>query len=876
MRKILLLGVSSLLAVSAYSQAIPSYLLENDAAHRYLTEVSYKSDDYTYTKITDYCDPKPYQWYKYGGYRKDQPNPVPLTWSAGKDVVRQRIEVSEDEGFSSFETYNVNKDASSFDLYNLIPGRTYYYRVIALKQDNNEATLGQGAFRTTGTLRMLKIDNVFNVRDMGGWTGLGGKPIKYGKLIRGSRLNNNGSSVKIITQDGIEELRRAGIKAELDLRDQQDAAYASSSFLGSDIPIVNINSAYRSRIATFADAPQSIMGIQKIINWFRQDMPVYFHCSVGADRTGTVAYLIGALCGMSEDALCKEFELTSFSADSIVTSGRQEDLRRRRTYDGRFDDNDNPASYRFADMVDKIKSFPGSTLQRKVYWHLSTGVQGTKISADDLAFLVKYLTDYNLLSNVECDVEALELERGETHQINVKLIPEDAEVEEIIYKTSSPQIATVSEDGLVTAVSGGSAVITVSADGINKVIPIKVPITPESVANMSLENEIVNRFVNEVHYDAQDYSVSLIEKYDTVKASYLRDMPKAARVEWNVDPEVVKQSLIVSEDENFDKVVLETETNVKYGYWNIRNLMPQRLYYFKLLSTYSDNSTIEALSSAFMTTGTVNMVKADGTFNVRDMGGWTGLDGYKVRYGKLIRGARLKNNSDLQGKVIITQEGIDNIRSMGVSAELDLRSDEETDNARSALGARVVKFQRIADANTCLGANITEGDAYIKALNTIIGWLKDGRSVYVSSTLGADRVGALAFLVNGLLGVDEDGLSKDYEISSFSEDNLTDVIRKRTDSQFVAMVNAIKALEGENLQKKIYGYFKNGVNGTSVNAEDLDWFINFMLQREDDPYTKVVIPHKNAQDGRIFNILGQEVINPGKGLYIKDGKKYME
>ena len=47
MRKILLLGVSSLLAVSAYSQAIPSYLLENDAAHRYLTEVSYKSDDYT-------------------------------------------------------------------------------------------------------------------------------------------------------------------------------------------------------------------------------------------------------------------------------------------------------------------------------------------------------------------------------------------------------------------------------------------------------------------------------------------------------------------------------------------------------------------------------------------------------------------------------------------------------------------------------------------------------------------------------------------------------------------------------------------------------------------------------------------------------------
>ena len=72
----------------------------------------------------------------------------------------------------------------------------------------------------------------------------------------------------------------------------------------------------------------------------KEDKPVYFHCSVGADRTGSIAFLIGALCGMSEDQLAKEFELTSFSADYVITNGKAEDLRRRRTYEGRYDNNE--------------------------------------------------------------------------------------------------------------------------------------------------------------------------------------------------------------------------------------------------------------------------------------------------------------------------------------------------------------------------------------------------------------------------------------------------------------------------------------------------------------------------------------------------------
>ncbi len=486
MRKIYTLFVLGLFCLQTVAQ-IPEYCLENDAAHRYLTEVQYDPNDYTYTKITDYCDPVPYQYYKYDGYRKDQPLPVTLTIDNPLDTV-STLFVSEFEDFYGAWEFTLEKGVTSYDVYNLIPGKTYNWKVQYATPLGETVTAKSGRFKTTGTLRMLKIDKVFNVRDMGGWIGLGGHTIKYGKLIRGSRLNNNGSSTKIITADGINELRKIGIKAELDLRNNSDAAGATYSFLGSDIPIKNIENAYGSRISTFSDKPQSIQGIKQVIAWLKQDKPIYFHCSVGADRTGTVAYLIGALCGMSEDELCKEFELTSFSADSIKTSGRMEDLRRRRTYDGRFDPNDNPASYKFADMVDKIKSFPGDNLQRKVYYHLSTGAMYTggtlseKVPEDDLIWLINYLVDYVIVKTISTDGgTTISLEPGQTHNLNAKVVPDTATVKTITYKSLDEKVATVSDAGVITAVRGGTTKIQLQADDYVKTITVSVPLVESDV-----------------------------------------------------------------------------------------------------------------------------------------------------------------------------------------------------------------------------------------------------------------------------------------------------------------------------------------------------------------------------------------------------------
>ena len=499
MRKILLLSVVGLFAVQAYAQqSIPEYCLENDVVHKYLTEVQYDPNDYSKSKIMDYCYSYPWDWEGEGkGVRLDFPKPVTLKLESALGAAG-KLYVGESEDYSDADllVMNVAKGADSVNVWNLIPGRTYNWKLVDAQ---TSALIKSGKFKTTGSLRMLKIDNVFNVRDMGGWISeLNGQPLKYGKIVRGSRLNVNKATTKMITSEGDKELVRIGLRSELDMRDASNSVNAQYAFFGTNYPILNVNQGYRSRIATFADGPQSIQGINQLIAWLKEGKPVYLHCSVGADRTGTVAYLVGALCGMSEDALCKEFELTSFSGDKIdneAVSNAGNDLKRKyerlirqRDYTGRLDPNDNNESYKFAKMVDKIKTFPGETLQQKVYYHLKTGVSGTKVSEADLRFLIKEMTGYIMVESVKYDgASKFTMNPGDTQQLTASLLPAGA-VGTITFKSSNPAVATVSETGLITAVRGGEAIITFGADGITQKVTVNVPTVESTVPAYALYN----------------------------------------------------------------------------------------------------------------------------------------------------------------------------------------------------------------------------------------------------------------------------------------------------------------------------------------------------------------------------------------------------
>ena len=92
------------------------------------------------------------------------------------------------------------------------------------------------------------------------------------------------------------------------------------------------------------------------------------------------------------------------------------------------------------------------------------------------------VTVKNLVTDIVIDKNDIVLNKDKTHKIEAYVTPEDATNKKIIYKSGDESIATVDEDGNVTAVGEGTTTITVtSADNPNVTgeitVTVKIPVT---------------------------------------------------------------------------------------------------------------------------------------------------------------------------------------------------------------------------------------------------------------------------------------------------------------------------------------------------------------------------------------------------------------
>ncbi len=76
---------------------------------------------------------------------------------------------------------------------------------------------------------------------------------------------------------------------------------------------------------------------------------------------------------------------------------------------------------------------------------------------------------------------------GESAALEAVIEPLDAQTQSINYSSSAPGILTVDESGTITAVSTGTATITLSADGIKRMIEFEV-ISPTVVTSIDVTN----------------------------------------------------------------------------------------------------------------------------------------------------------------------------------------------------------------------------------------------------------------------------------------------------------------------------------------------------------------------------------------------------
>lgn len=198
-------------------------------------------------------------------------------------------------------------------------------------------------------------------------------------------------------------------------------------------------------------------------------------------------------------------------------------------------------------------------------------------------------------------------------------------------------------------------------------------------------------------------------------------------------------------------------------------------------------------------------------WNVRDLGGWP-CDGGAVKYGLLIRG----------GKLAAADRDV-LVGDLGIQHDLDLRgregggSDDEPDMTGSPLGCDVwyTRTQQYA------WYALTPVATWQTYLRCVIDAVTHREPVYFHCTAGADRTGTLACVLEGLLGMSQSDIDKDYELTTFYSGSGSDATaRRRNESDWKGLINAINAVSGDTFRDKCVHFAVGtcGMSMTDINA----------------------------------------------------------
>lgn len=310
-------------------------LATNPNVEKFLTEVNYEDKNYTTTLVRNY----------YGGFNgikynengepdengelvsepvSDIPPKYTIRWEATSASEQYLYELKESDWKL---VRKVNARYGYVVVTNLVPQTTYTYKISSIADP--KLVVAKGSFTTTGHLHQVFFNSaVRNGRDLGGWKTLDGKTVRYHKIYRGGRLQTGE-----LNKQGRSEVLWEGIGAQLDLRGGDKIS--KSPVDGVDFLAPGIETGGTTMLNNYTDKTKQCF--EFVVNSLRAGKPVYFHCSLGRDRTGTLGILLLGLLGVREGDISKEYEVTYFAPMGYSVSS-SEDVVDGKTWDERHPD----------------------------------------------------------------------------------------------------------------------------------------------------------------------------------------------------------------------------------------------------------------------------------------------------------------------------------------------------------------------------------------------------------------------------------------------------------------------------------------------------------------------------------------------------------
>lgn len=278
-----------------------------------------------------------------------------------------------------------------------------------------------------------------------------------------------------------------------------------------------------------------------------------------------------------------------------------------------------------------------------------------------------------------------------------------------------------------------------------------------------------------------------------------------------------------------NKIVLEKQTEKgEIDFINYK-IGPSSNYKITVTPIVNDKDTTPYSLDFSIPTGYLRTITVDGVNNFRDLG-----DGVHLRQGMIYRSATFENNTSANedNPLSITDLGKEQIAPLGLVSEVDLRKDDEKKvSDKSVLNLKYFKAPLYYGGQNILTYKNSEynNPETIKSVFEFLGD-KNNYPVNFHCVRGTDRTGCLAYLIKGLLGIEEEMLYRDFLFSNFynigSPVKLESVYYATNPNATTKYANVIKQTEGETLKDQIYNYLSSDKVG--ISTQTLDTIINLL------------------------------------------------
>ena len=177
--------------------------------------------------------------------------------------------------------------------------------------------------------RIIALQGPYNFRDVGGYTALDGRTVRWRTLFRSDAIQS-------MTAEDVEQVYgKLGVQSRIDLRTEREIErsgpgpalppsvqyhhvpliqWQTGNATGQEDPVARNRDMYLRIIR------ESGGQLAKAVNTLaaEEGLPAVFHCSAGKDRAGICAAMVLGLLGVDEETIMEDYFLTIKNVDAIM------------------------------------------------------------------------------------------------------------------------------------------------------------------------------------------------------------------------------------------------------------------------------------------------------------------------------------------------------------------------------------------------------------------------------------------------------------------------------------------------------------------------------------------------------------------------------